>query len=190
MDSLFDRPATSRLLFLISKFVYRYLRLRLIDYRFFHVYNLSSIIDKPLIYIAQAWGDTFKEYRMTVNFLDLVELRIIYGVNSLDIKGQWGCTLLCVMSGLHRESDALRLKVIICELRLHDFRSYAVIHHQGDGELVGLVAWLVWVLIVQEMPLFTIVIYDTYCVVLEFFHINLNVHAQLAWVRGGLHYNS
>jgi len=140
LDSFLDRPATCRLLFLICEFVYRYLRLRLIDYGLFHVYNLSSIIDKPLIYIAQARGDTFEEYRVRVHFLDLVELRIIYGVNALDVKGQRGCALLCVMGGLHRESDALCLEVIICELGLHDFRSDPVIHHQGDGELVGLVA--------------------------------------------------
>lgn len=77
---------------------------------------------------------------MRVNFLDLVELRIKYRVNALDVKGQWGCALLCVMSRLHRESDALRLEVIICELGLYDFRSDPVIHHQGDRELVRLVA--------------------------------------------------
>ena len=77
---------------------------------------------------------------MRVHFLDLVELWIIYGVNALDVKGQRGSALLCVMSGLHRESDALCLEIIICELGLYDFRSDSVIHHQGDGELVGLVA--------------------------------------------------
>ena len=77
---------------------------------------------------------------MCVHSLDLFELRIIYGVNALDVKSQRGCALFCVMSGLHRESDALRLEIIICELGLNDFRSDSVIHHQGDGELVGLVA--------------------------------------------------
>jgi hypothetical protein len=81
------------------------------------------------------------------------------------------------MCGLHRESDALCLEVIICELGLHDFRSDPVIHHQGDGELVGLVACLVRVLIVQKVALFTLIKYVTYCVVLVFFHINLYVHA-------------
>ena len=139
MDPLLDRPAACRLLYLICEFVYRYLRLRLIDYGLFHVYNFASIIDETLIYIAQARGDTFEEYRVRVHILDLVELRIIYGVDALNVKGQWGCALFCVMSGLHRESDALRLEVVICELGLHDFRSDPVIHHQGDGELVGLV---------------------------------------------------
>ncbi len=64
----------------------------------------------------------------------------MYGVNALDVKSQWGCALFGVMSGLHREGDTLRLEVIICELGLHDFRSDPVIHHQGDGELVGLIS--------------------------------------------------